>query len=78
MSLTNLAAILPEGTSAFIKGIAASFDVFAIWYLILLMIGLAAVSGLRKAKSSSMAPMVVGLWLVIVLIRAAIGAAFAR
>jgi hypothetical protein len=78
LGMTNLAAILPDDISPFLKGLAASFDVFAIWYLILLMIGLAAISGLRKAKASSMAPMVFGLWFVIVLIRAAIGAAFAR
>ncbi|HJQ22436.1 MAG TPA: Yip1 family protein [Blastocatellia bacterium] len=78
MSLTNLAAFLPDDMSPFLKGIAATFDVFSIWFLILLMIGLATVSGLKKANPSKMAPMVLGLWFLTVLIRAAMAAAFAR
>lgn len=72
LSATNLAAFLPEGTSGFVKALVAAFDVFSIWYLILLMIGLAAVSGTRKIKPSSVAPMVVGLWLVTIVILAAL------
>src|SRR5436853_2149868 len=68
LSLTSLAALLPDDTSPFLKALAGAINVFSIWYLILLMIGLTAVSGLRKAKSSSFAPMVVGLWLVAILI----------
>lgn len=78
LSATNLGAFMPDGTAAFIKGLASAFDVFSIWFLILLTIGLAAVSGSRKIKSSSVAPMVFGLWIVSVLIRASLAAAFAR
>jgi hypothetical protein len=68
LSVTSLGVLLPDDTSIFLKTLAGSINVFSIWNLILLMIGLAAVSGLRKVKTSSLAPMVVGLWLVAVLI----------
>ncbi|MFY9607565.1 MAG: YIP1 family protein [Blastocatellia bacterium] len=76
LSAANLGAFLPDGTSAFVKGLASTIDVFSIWFLILLTIGLAAVAGSRKIKSSSVAPLVLGLWIVSALIRAGLAAAF--
>jgi hypothetical protein len=67
LSATNLAVFLPSGTSAPLKALAASIDVFSIWFLILLIIGLTAISGSRKISKGSMAGLVIGLWLVTVL-----------
>jgi Yip1-like protein len=78
LSATNLAFLMPDDSSAFIKGLAGTVDVFSIWFLILLTIGLAAVSGSRKIKSGSVAPMVFGLWIITALIRAGMAAAFGR
>jgi Yip1 domain len=71
---TNLGVILPSGTSPALSSIAASFDVFTIWYLILLAIGFAAIAGTRKIKSSKAAALVFGVWGIWVLIKAGIGA----
>jgi Yip1-like protein len=76
LSATNLGAILPDGISPFLKALAGGIDIFSIWFLILLTIGLAAVSGSRKIKSGSVAPIVFGLWVVTLLIRAALASAF--
>jgi Yip1-like protein len=69
---TNLAAILSPD-SPVLKAIAGSVDVFSIWRVVLLSIGLAAVAGSRKIKTRQTATLVVVLWLVTVLI----GVAFA-
>lgn len=76
LSAANLASFMPEGTSAFIKGLAGAVDVFSIWFLILVTIGLTAVAGSRKIKSSSVAKLVFGLWVLMALIRAGAAAAF--
>jgi hypothetical protein len=69
LSATNLAVFLPSDTSAPIKALAASIDVFSIWFLILLVIGLTAVSGSRKISKGSVAGLVIGLWLLTVLVK---------
>jgi hypothetical protein len=71
---TNLAVILPSGTSPVLSSLLASFDVFTIWFLILLSIGFAAISGKRKFKTSNTAFLVFGLWAVWVLIKLGIAA----
>ncbi|HKP86727.1 MAG TPA: hypothetical protein VJZ26_11555, partial [Blastocatellia bacterium] len=73
---TNLAVILPSGSSPVISSLAASFDVFTIWFLILLAIGFAAIAGAKKFKTSKTATLVFGTWAVWVIIKmgfAAIG-----
>lgn len=67
LSATNLAAFLPADTSASVKALASSIDVFSIWFLILLIIGLTTISGSRKISRGSMAGLVIGLWIVTVL-----------
>jgi len=76
LSATNLGAFLPDDISGFLKALAGRVDIFSIWFLILLTIGLAAISGSRKIKSSSVAPMVFGLWIVTTVIYAALVSAF--
>jgi hypothetical protein len=73
LSATNPGALLPSSTSAVVKALASSIDVFTIWYLILLSIGLAAIAGSKKIKTANTAKLVFGLWIIVVLIK--VGAA---
>jgi len=73
LSATNPGALLPSSTSAVVKALASSIDVFTIWYLILLSIGLAAIAGTKKIKTGNTAKLVFGLWVIVVLIK--VGAA---
>ena len=66
---SNLGALLPSGSSPALAALAGSFDVFSIWYLILLSIGLAAIAGSRKITAKKTGVIVFGLWLVVVLIK---------
>ncbi|MEW6737925.1 MAG: YIP1 family protein, partial [Acidobacteriota bacterium] len=61
---SNLAALLPLTVSPFLKAIAASFDIFTIWLLILLTIGLAAVGGSHKITRSKAGALVFSVWLL--------------
>ncbi|HST21890.1 MAG TPA: hypothetical protein VLR90_12270, partial [Blastocatellia bacterium] len=73
---TNLAAFLPSDASRVLSAIAASIDVFTIWYLILLSIGFAVIAGTKKFKTSKTATLVFGAYAVWVLVKigfAAIG-----
>ena len=53
--------------------ILSSFDVFVIWYVILLIIGFAAATKVSRAKSASI---IVSLWLLLVLVKGGIAAVF--
>ncbi len=70
ITVTNLGAFLDESVSAPIRAIASSIDIFTIWFLILLSIGFAAISGSRKIKSSKTGTLVFSLWIVWVLLLA--------
>jgi hypothetical protein len=73
---TNLAAFLPSDTSRILSTIAASIDIFTIWYLILLSIGFAVIAGAKKFKTSKTATLVFGVYALWVLVKmgfAAIG-----
>lgn len=71
---TNLAVILPSGTPPAMSSIAASFDVFTLWYLMLLAIGFAAIAGSKKFKTSKAATLVFGVWVIWVLVKAGFAA----
>ena len=73
---SNLAAFLPSDTSAVIKSVAGSLDIFTIWILILLTIGFASIAGSRKITTGKTATVVFGFWLVFVLIKVGWAAAF--
>lgn len=66
---TNLAAFLDPATSAPIKSIAGSLDIFTIWVLILFTIGFAAIAGSRKITTGKTATVVFGFWAVYVLLK---------
>ena len=76
---TNLDAIL-SGMSvelpAALKAAASSLDIFSIWYMILLAIGLAAIAGSRRITTSKTGGMVFGLWAVYVCVKMGIAAIF--
>ncbi len=73
---SNLAAFLPSGTSAVIKSVAGSLDIFSIWTLILLSIGFAAIAGSRKITTGKAASVVFGFWAVFVLLKVGWAAVF--
>jgi hypothetical protein len=66
---SNAGAFLPSGTSGAFMALASSLDIFSIWYLVLLAIGLAAIAGSRKITSKKTGGMVFGIWLVFVLVK---------
>jgi Yip1 domain len=71
---TNLAVILPSGTSPALSSIAGSFDIFTIWYLMLVVIGFVAISGAKKFKTSKSATLVFGVWAIWILVKAGFAA----
>jgi Yip1 domain len=66
---SNAGAFLPSGSSPALMAFANSLDIFSIWYLILLAIGLAAVAGARKITARKTGGLVFGLWLVWVVVK---------
>jgi len=66
---SNLAVVLPSGTSPVLTSIAGSLDIFTLWYLILLGIGLASVAGAKRFKTSKAITVVFGVWVVWVLVK---------
>ena len=68
---SHLGAFLPDGTSGAVMAAASSIDVFSIWYLIILSIGLAAIAGSRKITAKKTGMMVFGFWFVFVLVKVA-------
>jgi hypothetical protein len=66
---TNLSHLLPSDSSPILKAIASSMDVFNIWEVALLIIGLAAIAGTKRIKKSSTAVLVLGLWGVVILLK---------
>lgn len=66
---SNAGAFLPSGTSGAVMAAASSLDLFSIWYLIILSIGLAAIAGAKKITPKKTAGVVFGLWIVWVLVK---------
>ena len=67
---SNLAHFAPEETGTAVRALLAGIDVFTIWALVLLIIGLAVTARVSRAKSGAV---VIGLWVVYVLFK--VGAA---
>jgi hypothetical protein len=66
---SNAGALLPAGSSGALQALASSLDIFSIWYLVLLAIGLAAVAGSKKITAKKTGGMVFGIWVVFVLVK---------
>jgi hypothetical protein len=67
---TNLGVLLPSDAAPALQSIVGSFDVFAIWFLILVSIGFSYIAGRKKFPTARTAKFVFGLWLVWVMIKA--------
>lgn len=61
---TSLDFFLPASTGPALKALAASFDIFTIYFLILLVIGFAHIGGSRKITKSVTAFIVFGEWVL--------------
>ncbi|HUX66809.1 MAG TPA: YIP1 family protein [Terriglobales bacterium] len=74
---TNLSFYLNKGSSpAFLYALGSHLDVFAVWALVLLSLGLAKLGG-RKGKFGSALAATATLWLFYCLVVAGVAAAFA-
>jgi Yip1 domain len=71
---SNIGTFLSSDTSAAIKSLAGSLDIFSIWFLILMSIGFSTIAGSRKIKTGNTATMVFGSWVVFVLLKAGLAA----
>lgn len=70
---SNLGVLVPEDASPVLESLLASVDVFSLWTLALLVVGYAAVA---RTKRSTVAWVVVGLWVLYVLGKIGITALF--
>jgi hypothetical protein len=72
---TNLAAFLPANeVPKFIRSLAGSFELFGIWYLVLLSIGFSKIS--RKVSVGKAGGVVFAVWLVYILCKAGLASVF--
>jgi len=71
---TNLAFLLADDSSPVLRALLSSLDVFSIWIIILLIIGLAVIGGSRKITRGKTAALVISLWCLIVLLKVAAAA----
>jgi hypothetical protein len=73
---TNVGAFLDSSISPVIRALAGSIDVFSIWSIVLLSIGFAAIAGSKRIKPGKAATIVVAVWMVGVLLKAAFASFF--
>jgi len=75
---SNLSLLLPANTSAPLKSLAASLDIFTIWFLILLTIGFAniAEAGSQRITVWKTGALVFGMWAAWVLTKAGLTLVF--
>ena len=71
---TNPAAFMDPSTSSFLRGLAASLDIFTIWLIVLTIIGLTALAG--KKKKGSVKWMVIVIWVVWAVVKAGFAGVF--
>ncbi|HKO57605.1 MAG TPA: Yip1 family protein [Thermoanaerobaculia bacterium] len=72
---SNAAFLVEQKTNPILFSLLTSFDVFTIWFVILLIIGFAAISRFSKAKSAAI---IISLWMVAIVVKlgfVALGAA---
>ncbi|HJQ38604.1 MAG TPA: Yip1 family protein [Thermoanaerobaculia bacterium] len=63
---TNPGFLVDMKESPFLFSLLSSFDIFTIWYLVLLIIGFAVAAKVSKAKSATI---ILSIWFLIVLIK---------
>lgn len=69
LTATNLAVFLPDSSSAVLKSLAGSLDLFTIWTVILLIVGLAAIGGSKRVTKGKTAGLVISLWVIWILLK---------
>jgi hypothetical protein len=69
LSATNPGVFLGSNSSAVLRAVLVSIDIFSFWQIFLLTIGLTAIAGSRKFTKGKAAKLVIGLWLLWVLIK---------
>jgi hypothetical protein len=74
IAVTNPGMLMPPETSAILIALLSQLDIFTIWYLILITIGISAVS--KNLKPSMAAAAVFSLWAIWVVVRVGIAAVF--
>jgi hypothetical protein len=67
--LTSLALAMPAGRGSYLHGLLSFFDVFTLWELALVSLGVGVVTNTRRTW-----PVVFGVWLIYVLILSALDA----
>jgi hypothetical protein len=72
VAATNLGVLMPAESSPVLKSLVGSFDIFSVWLIIVLSIGLAATSSSKRMTKAKAARVVVFWWLVFVGIKAGI------
>ncbi|MCC6132456.1 MAG: YIP1 family protein [Acidobacteria bacterium] len=70
---SNVGAFLSPETGAGLRALAGSFDVFALWALVLLVLGFRQFPGLSRASATGVP---IGLWVVYVLVKTGWNAVF--
>lgn len=65
---TSIASLLPSETGAVLRALAAQFDIFTIWWLIILSIGFAAIGG-KQVTTGRAGTLVFSLFAIWVLVR---------
>jgi hypothetical protein len=74
IAMTNPGMLMPAGTNKILTTLLGQFDVLNIWFLILMTIGLAAVS--KNMRPSRAAVAVFGLWSIWLVVRVGLAAIF--
>jgi hypothetical protein len=69
ISATNVGAFMSAETSPALRALGDSIDVFSFWFMLLLCLGLAAVSGSKKITPGKVAVVVIGLQLLYMVIK---------
>lgn len=73
IAYTNLGYLIADDSSPALKALLSSLDVFSLWMMALLIIGLVAIGGTRKITKGKTATLVIGLWAFLILLK--VGAA---
>ena len=74
IAMTNPGMLMPDGTNKMLTALLGQIDVLNIWFLILITIGLAAVS--KNMRPSRAAVAVFGLWSIWLVVRVGLAAIF--
>lgn len=72
---SNLAVFLPDGAATWLSTLLGAIDLFSIWVMLLMALGYQAVNP-KKLTFGKALGTIVGVWLILVLLRVGLAAAF--